>query len=171
MSADGSVGDTRLRRRHNPARRLEWAARIALVFVIVYGAIAITGRAHERFPFFAWDLFTKVPKPHKGDYDVRILSADGLGQKPVPIYFEDAKLQPPGQLVQGYVTLQRVGKLLYTHQTPQGDALRKEFESVYFVHLSHVHYQVVLRRYDIRTRVVCRTCYDDVEVLGEYTTP
>ena len=157
-------------RRRNATRRTELLLRGALIFCLIYGVIALTDRPRERFPFFAWNLFTTVPKPQTGDYDVRILSAQGLNGKRVPIYFEDAKLQSAGQLVTGYVAVQRFGQLIREHKQAEADPIRQRFEATYLGSLSHVRYQVVLRLYDIRKRVECRTCFTRIEVIGSYTT-
>jgi hypothetical protein len=148
-------------------RRSEWLVRILLVFLAVYGLIAIGDRKHEKFPFFAWDLFTTVPKPQSGDYDVRILSAKGLTH--TPIYFEDARLQNSGQLIEGYVAIQHFGKTIDQKGDAKATAARKQFESIYLSSLTDVHYQVVLRLYDIRKRIECHTCFTKVRVLGTYT--
>lgn len=148
-------------------RRMEWLLRILIVFVLIYGLIAVSDRKHERFPFFAWDLFTTVPKPHNGDYDVRILSARGLDG--TPIFFEDAHLQNAAQLITGYVAIQHFGKTIDQKGDVQATAARKQFESIYLGSLTDVRYQVVLRLYDIRKRVVCRTCFIQIRVLGTYS--
>jgi hypothetical protein len=147
-------------------RRSEWFLRAALVFLLGYGLIASGGRKHETFPFFAWDLFTKVPKPQIADYDVRILSAKELAR--TPIYFEDAHLQGPAKLTEGYVAIQRLAVIIDRLGDTQATAERKHFESVYMNSLSDVRYEVVLRFYDIRQRVECRTCFTEVRVLGTY---
>jgi hypothetical protein len=151
-------------------RRIEWLIRAALVFCLLYaGIIAVSGRANETFPFFAWDLFSKVPSPQGRDYSIRIDQAQGL-PGPFPVYFENANLQNGAQEIQGYFALQVLGQS--TEGTIKLDtvALRKNFESTYLAGLSHARYALVKRTYDIRKRVTCPTCFTGVTVLGEYTT-
>jgi hypothetical protein len=148
--------------------RTEWIARAALAFVVAYGLIALTERPHERFPFFAFDLFTKVPPQKSADYDVRIIEGNGLPR--VPVFFEDAHLQDPATLIQGYFVIQQFGKLLARHNGPQSDAIRKQFESTYLSRVPHARYEVVVRTYDIRKRISCRSCFTKLRVLGAYTT-
>ncbi len=151
-------------------RRSEWLVRVVLVFCVVYGAIAIQDRGHEKFPFFAWDLFSTVPKQHNADYSVRILQADGL-RVPLPVYFEQTQLYQPLKEGQGYHALQLLGQV-----TAKGDALRaailrKRFEQTYLSNvLSHVRYQLVRRIFDIRTRVECLHCFISEKVIGTYST-
>jgi hypothetical protein len=142
--------------------------RVMLVFLLAYGLVALRDHSHEVFPFFAWSLFSTVPTPQNGDFDVRILSAQGL-PRPGPIYFEDANLQPGAQEVQGQAALQSLGRLTLQHENRRARTVRKRFESVYLRNLSHVRYQLVQRRWDIRKRVTCRSCFTDIRVLGTYS--
>jgi hypothetical protein len=143
--------------------------RIVLVFLVSYGVVALRDRSHEAFPFFAWNLFSSVPASRSGDYDVRILSAQGLSGR-TPVYFEDAHLEPGTQVVQGYVALQSWGKFWRENQWQRAAVVRHRFASIYLRHVSHVRYQLVRRQWDIRTRVTCRSCFSHVRVLGTYTT-
>jgi hypothetical protein len=148
--------------------RSEWLIRIALVFCLVYGAIAVNDRTHEKFPFFTWDLFSQVPGTRGGDYDVRLLSAHGL-KVPLPVYFEDSRLKGGAAGVQAYYALQALGRALRSGNQATANTDRKYFESTYLTGLSAVRYQVVERTYDVRTRVDCAKCFSEVRVLGTYT--
>ena len=151
-------------------RRIEWLIRAALVFCLLYaGIITVASRAHETFPFFAWDLFSKVPSPEGRDYSVRIDQAQGL-PGPFPVYFENSGLETGGREIQGYFALQVLGKSAEGTNKLGTAILRKNFESTYLSRLSHARYALVRRTYDIRKRVTCATCFKDVTVLGEYTT-
>ena len=150
-------------------RRIEWLARGALVFLLVYGVIiGIASRSQETFPFFSWDLFSRVPD-EGADYTVRINEAAGM-PGPLPVYFEDANLQLGAQEIQGYRALQAMGKSLEEGDDMRSTVLRENFESTYLSRLSRVRYELVRRTYDIRKRVDCRTCFTGVSVIGTYTT-
>jgi hypothetical protein len=149
--------------------RNEWLIRIALVFCLVYGAIAINDRPHEKFPFFTWDLFSQVPATRGGDYDVKLVSARGV-KVALPVYFEDSKLNAGAQEIQAFYALQVLGRALRSGTQATATALRKNFESTYFTGLSAVRYQVVERIYDVRKRVDCSKCFSEVRVLGTYTS-
>jgi hypothetical protein len=149
-------------------RRSEWLVRVVLVFCLVYGAIAIQDRGHEKFPFFAWDLFSTVPPQRNADYSVRILQAGGL-RVALPVYFEQAKMYEPLKQGQGYIAIQVLGRT--TARGPAGRAavLRKRFELTYLNILTGVRYQLVRRVFDIRTRVKCIECFVSEKVIGTYT--
>ncbi len=149
--------------------RSEWLVRIALVFCLVYGAIAINDRTHEKFPFFTWDLFSQVPAARGGDYDVRLLSANGV-KVALPVYFEDSKIKTGAQEIQAFYALQVLGHALRSENQASATTVRKQFEVTYFTGLSNVRYQVVERVYDVRERVDCSKCFSEVRVLGTYTS-
>jgi hypothetical protein len=147
-------------------RRSEWLVRAALVFCLLYGAVAVIDRGDEIFPFFAWDLFAKVPASHGRDFSVRLVEAQGL-QGTVPVYYEDSHLQRGARQIQGYSALQQLGRSLIRGEA-RSAALRKHFEVTYLTGLRRVSYEVVERTYDIRKRVDCRHCFTKVEVLATF---
>lgn len=147
-------------------RRIEWLFRVALVFCLFYGAVAFADHSDEVFPFFAWDLFSTVPSPQRSDYSALLFGVGGVGKA---TWFEEAKLQPPAQAVQGYVALQSLGQYLATGQTLQAAVVRKRFESTYLSSLPRVRYQIVRRTYDIRRRVECQDCFVSKAVIGSFT--
>lgn len=150
-------------------RRSEWLVRIALVFVVLYGLVAIGDRPHEKFPFFAWDLFSTVPSPNATNYSARLLSANGY-EKPLPVYYEQSGLQDPGNEIRGYFALQALGKSIRSRNDTQAASLRRAFEATYLKGLSNVRYEIVQRSYDIRARVSCATCFTRETVIATYTT-
>jgi hypothetical protein len=150
-------------------RRSEWLVRVVLVFCVVYGAIAIQDRGHEKFPFFAWDLFSTVPKQRNADYSIRIIEASGL-RVALPVYFEQAKMYQPLKQGQGYIAMQFLGRLTASGPAGRATAYRKRFEQTYLNVLSGVRYQLVRRVFDVRTRVKCRECFISVRVIATYTT-
>jgi hypothetical protein len=149
-------------------RRSEWLVRLSLVFLLLYGAIAISDRGHEKFPFFAWDLFTKVPQQQSADFSVRLIQAQGV-RVPLPVYFEASRVNSLVAQIQGYKAIQVLG-LSIVRRDGRAAALRKHFESTYLSSLRNVRYQVVRRVYDARQRVDCRTCYIRVRVVATYST-
>ncbi len=150
-------------------KRSEWLVRIALVFVLLYGVVAISDRPHEKFPFFAWDLFSTVPSPHVINYSARLISAGGY-QKPFPVYYEQSGLQDPGDEIRGFSALQTLGKSIRSGNKQRSASLRTAFEATYLKGLSNVHYEIVQRSYDIRARVSCPTCFTRETVIATYTT-
>lgn len=150
-------------------KRSEWLVRLALIFVVLYALVAIGDRPHEKFPFFAWDLFSTVPSTHVTNYSARLIAADGYA-KPLPVYYEQSGLQAPGDEIRGYFALQTLGKSIRTTNETRTASLRQAFEATYLKGLSHVHYQIVQRSYDIRVRVSCPTCFTRESVIATYTT-
>ena len=150
-------------------RRTEWVARLLVVAVLAYGAVAFWDYNHEVWPFFAWNLFTKVPTAHSADYDVRILEARGL-RVPAPAYFEDAHIETDQvRMIQAYQTLQNWGLAHRNRDAAAESAVRKRFESLYLSRLEHVRYEFVQRVFDIRERLECAHCFTQVKVVGSYT--
>ncbi len=113
---------------------------------------------HERFPFFAWDLFSSVPAADQTNFSARLISADGFTH-PLPVYFEHAKLIPAGQEIQGVFVLQALGKAVTSGYHTRVESLRRTFETGYLGHLSNVHYEIVRRVYDIRVRSRCAASF------------
>lgn len=149
-------------------RRSEWLMRAALAFCLLYGAGAVLDRGHEVFPFFAWDLFARVPAAHGSDFSVRLVEAQGL-QGRVPVWYEESHLQGDARAIQGYSALQRLGRSLSRGEQARSAALRKRFEVTYLSRLKRVRYEVVARTYDVRKRVDCRDCFTEIRVLATYT--
>ncbi len=150
-------------------RRCEWLIRGALAFCLVYTGVALRDRGHEYFPFFAWDLFSTVPNPQGADYTARLIAAEGF-RGGLPVWFQDAHLQPADQLVTGLFALRNLGALLHDKKPEEAEVARKQFEARYLSTLRHVRYEVVQRVYDVRKRVDCYTCFIETRVLATYST-
>lgn len=150
-------------------RRSEWLVRVALAFCLLYGVMAIRDRHQERFPFFAWELFSSVPNPNTTDFSARLISGNGLPKK-LPVYYENSNLQNKGQEIQGFTALQRLGKSIESGAKGRAALYRKDFESTYLKGLPRVQYQIVMRTYNSRERVKCATCYKRITVIANYTT-
>ncbi|MBX3286640.1 MAG: hypothetical protein KF703_14925, partial [Actinobacteria bacterium] len=58
-------------------KRVEWLFRLTLVGLLAYSAIVMVDLDHERFPFFSWSLFSKVPPATSQDYSVRFTEING----------------------------------------------------------------------------------------------
>jgi hypothetical protein len=121
----------------------------------------------ETFPFFKWQLFSKVPMPVNTSYGVRVLEVDGVAVDP-PRYFEEspdlftsAKSPEAATLTKAWAQHHKAGRRM--------DAAYSQelFHTRYFSPATSVRYELVERRYDIRERVECH-CYLSEEVLGEY---
>ncbi len=150
-------------------RRSEWLVRTVLVFLALYGLLAVGTRNHEKFPFFAWDLFSSVPTAHSADYSARLIAADGYSRR-LPVYFEQSGVTAGAQEIQGYTALQAFGKAIRSGDKTRTATLRRSFEATYFPGLTRVRYEIVRRTFDIRVRVTCLSCYTQETVVASYTT-
>ena len=150
-------------------RRTEWLVRGLLAAVLAYGVVAVWDYNREVWPIFSWNLFTKVPAAHSGDYDIRIVDGQGLRVR-TPAYFEDARTETDqSREIQAYQTLQNWGRAHRNHDVAGETAVRKRFEALYLGGLSHVRYEFVQRIWDIRTRLECPHCFTAIRVLATYS--
>ena len=101
--------------------------RAALVFCLFYTALAIRERTvgYEAFPFFAWDLYVKVPPDMTTSYSARILELDGRPIDSRPYYEEARRLVPAAKNVRAIQLLERLGRAVDTDRPESARRARK----------------------------------------------
>lgn len=121
----------------------------------------------ETFPFFNWQLFSKVPPAVNTSYGVRILEVDGVPVDP-PRYFEASPdLFPSAKSPEASTAARAWGGHLRAGREVESEFAQDLFEARFLATATHVRYEFVERRYDIIERVSC-DCYVSEEVLGEF---
>ncbi len=81
----------------------------------------------ERYPFFSWFLFNRIPQISETAYNIRILEAGGTPLQP-PVTFKDAA--PFFSTVDNspaayYQLIQELGQALAAHDTLEGHRVQK----------------------------------------------
>jgi len=152
-------------------RRRAWLIAGVVAFGVVYAAVALPTGTHQnqRFPFYAWELFDRVPDQRFQDFSVRFIDARGA-RVPLPAFFEEARMFPIAVQGQGFTLIQRWGTSIARGERIKAEIYRKRFESRYLGPLTNVRYQVVRRTYDPRERAECRSCFKKLRVVATYTT-
>jgi hypothetical protein len=145
-------------------RTTRWLA-MTLGLVAVYSGVLVWAgpTAPERFPFFRWELFSKVPPPERSDFGVRIVAIGDEVLDP-PLYFEQARRHfPLARSPEGYQLIQRWGSQLRRGELLRADTTRKLLEARYLVSAEPVRYELVARTYDVLDRAACE-CFTSEEV-------
>lgn len=159
------------RRARRPTRRVVWCA-IALLTVysgfLVRGAHAFSQQrsAPEVFPFFVWELFSRVPEAEQQSFGVRLTTMNG-SQLAEPVYFEDTML-PAHQAAAAHNV---IGMIAHAYQSGDADTLeryRAILESRYLYPLESATYELVDRTYDVEARYEC-DCYISETVVASFT--
>lgn len=119
-------------------------------FAVAYLTLAIVGRftfpEKEIFPFFAWNLFDRVPN-QQSDYVVQILA---VGEQPlaVPVAFSDAsEWFEDTESITAYHSLQKLGKAARNGRDEELLERREVFEATFLAGAGPVDYELVRRRY------------------------
>ncbi len=139
------------------------------VLVVYSGVLLWVGpQSHEeKFPFFKWQLFSKVPSAVNTSYGVRLLEVDGRPLDP-PRYFEQSRdIFGTARSPEAVNLLRSWGGHIEAYRPLRAESSRELFEGRYLQSAQSVRYQVVKRRYDIIERVEC-DCFLSEEVIGEY---
>jgi len=144
--------------------RAEWALRIAVAFCLLYGAAVVVQRSPEHFPFFAWDLFVRVPRGTDTDYGIRIVTRDG---ETTTQYLDAGKLLNPAQKQNAQQAVQAFGRAVQHGDATAAAVLQRWLAKAYFTPKRVQRYELVRRTYDLRTHGECH-CYTREDVLGEY---
>lgn len=140
---------------------------MGLAFIVLYLAVVVANgpTAPERFPFFSWSLFSKMPDAEISDYSIRFVEVDGrvLDQ---PLYFEDANALvgtsgSPG----ARDTIRRLGSSLDADRAMEVALSEQRLEETYLNRLVGAEYEVVRRRFDILERRRC-DCFESETVIG-----
>lgn len=155
-------------------RRVERLARLLAAFLILYGLVVVIppavatvrgeARPSERFPFFAWSLFSEVPPAERARYGLRFLSIDGEVLDP-PLYFEEAdgliqnNKAPAAQMVIG-----RLGKAVEQSNPAFVASQRWLIESTHLQEVESAEYEIVYTRSDIIDRIECGCFLEETPV-------
>lgn len=136
----------------------------------VYGAIVVQNglRApRERFPFFKWELFSRIPAPQRDSYSIRLIEVNGE-KLDKPVYFEDAKgIIGASKSPEGYQTLQHFGSAVEHGQFLRIANTKEILESRFMPELTQARYELVRRHFDLLERTECH-CFISEKVIGEY---
>jgi hypothetical protein len=144
-----------------------------VVLLVVYLVVLVANgprNGDEVFPFFNWELFSRVPEPERTSWSVRLVEVNG---EPLPdgVYFEDAGgIVPLAGSSAAFVTMQRFGQGVEAADPVRVDEARRVLESRYLGHFDAVSYELVRRTYDVLDRVTC-DCFTDEVVIGEFSIP
>jgi len=159
-------------------KRSERLAKAILAFLLVYGlifahAVFVQVTEHraspERFPFFKWELFSRVPRSQQEDYGVRFVEVDGQPVDP-PVYFEQAdEFLSTSRSPDAQSTIRNIGRAVEHDQPVLLTDNRALFEGRHLQELESATYEVVKRRYDLVERVDCIGCFEEETVLDEFT--
>jgi hypothetical protein len=178
---EGIQGDvaTRPRRRTSGPRRRGTGRTHRLVWLLVgilavYSVFLARGLhafsqergAGETFPFFVWELFSRVPKPEQTSYGVRLTAMDGTVLT-TPVYYEDSLL-PTHQSSPAQAMIAVIGRAYAQGDEERVERYRTIFESRYLQPLEQATYELVWREFDIEERYSCE-CYTSETVIAEFT--
>ena len=120
----------------------------------------------ETFPFFVWDLFSRVPQPDQVSYGVRFIEMDGA-RLDGPTYYEESTLPThQSSAAQGMIGV--MGGAVESGDTERLDRYRTVWESRYLQPLTSAQYELVRREYRVEERYDC-DCFTRETVLAEFT--
>jgi hypothetical protein len=152
-------------------RRFGW---LTVAILVVY-AVALTPGiraytqergARETFPFFNWDLFSRVPKPEQVSYGFRFTAIDGQ-RLDAPTYFEETLL-PAHQSSPAQIMIGVIGGAHERGDATTVERYREVWESRYLQPLTSASYELVRREFTIEERYEC-DCFTSEVVLAEFT--
>ena len=153
------------------ADRLSWlAVGLLAVYAIFLGrglqAFSQERSAAEVFPFFVWELFSRVPRQQQVDYAVRLVEMDGtlLAE---PTYFESSTL-PAHQSAPAQGMIGVIGWAHVAGDEARVDRYRQIWESRYLQPLTSATYELVEREYDVDERHECG-CFTRETVVATFT--
>ena len=154
-----------------PTRRVVWCA-IALLALysgfLARGTHAFTQQrsAPEIFPFFVWELFSRVPHPEQRSFGVRLTAMNGslLAE---PVYFEDTTL-PAHDSGPAHNVINKIGHAYRSGDQDTLERYRTILESRYLHPLESATYEVVDRTYEVEARYDC-DCYTSETVVTSFT--
>jgi hypothetical protein len=159
------------RRRRRKTDRLVW---LAVGILAIYSLVLARGSysfsqyrgPSEIFPFFHWELFSRVPEPTQETYGIRFTE---MNSAPLdhPVYFEDSIL-PTHQSSSAHAVIQVIGGAFERGDDEAVDRYRTILESRYLEPLSGTRYELVRREYDVEQRYEC-DCYTTEVVLAEFS--
>lgn len=153
------------------AELLSWlAVGLLAVYSILLGR-SLYGFSQERwtpevFPFFVWELFSRVPQDHQVDYAVRLVEMDGTALAE-PTYFERSTL-PLHQAGPAQAMLGVIGRAYEGGDQDRLDRYREIWESRYLEPLTTATYELVRREYTVEGRHECE-CFTRETVLATFT--
>lgn len=120
----------------------------------------------EIFPFFHWELFSRVPEPVQQYYGIRFTTLNGVSLDQ-PVYFEQSTL-PARSNSSAHVLVQRLGRAVERGDDEAAARYRTILESRYLDLEAGAAYELVDREYDVEERYEC-DCFISEVVLDQFT--
>ena len=142
---------------------------IPLVVLTIYtGVLVAQGpRGFERFPFFKWELFSKVPLRVHEAYTLRFVEAHGQ-ELAEPVDFADSVGISSGpKSPVAYQLLQQLGRAHDAGRFVAEDTVRRTIEDQFLRGAGPARYQLVWLRFDVLERERCH-CTISEKVLATY---
>ena len=142
----------------------------ALIVTRGLNVVVRDGRtAPEVFPFFVWELFSRVPPAERESYGLRFVSVNGdlLG---APMYFEEAGAYlPTSHSPEAQQIIRQMGQALAAGQ-PLGVAFNRDIlETRHMQQLTSADYEIVRVRFDLLERFDCPDCYLEETPVAQFT--
>jgi len=140
----------------------------AAILIVYLGIMVQNGPRNgvERFPFFRWELFSRIPTRERESYSIRLTEVNGKALK-APVYFEDADgLVAERRSPSAYQTLQQLGRFTDAKDEMRAAFARQVLETRFMPEITEGRYEVVRRRFDILERLEC-SCFITETVIGE----
>jgi hypothetical protein len=142
---------------------------IPLVVLMVYGAVLVAQgpRGFEKFPFFKWELFSKMPLRVHDAYTIRFVEAHGE-QLAKPVDFADSVgISNFPKSPTAYQLLQQLGRAHEAGRFVAEDTARRTIEDQFLRGAGPARYQLVRLRFDVLERARCH-CTISETVLATY---
>jgi hypothetical protein len=159
-----ALGGTALR----TSTRIVWLT--AAILAVYVGVIVHDGpiEGGETFPFFRWELFSRVPATQGSAYNVRLVEVNGKDLDP-PVYFADAGAYiSSSKAPEALNVMQELGRWTESDDSARAAYARSLFETRFFGELESVRYELVLQRYDILERLDCE-CFLAERTVATYS--
>lgn len=158
-------------------RQAERLARFTAVLLLIYSLIVARGvfyvvheerTAPEVFPFFVWELFSRVPRAERESYALRFVEVNG-DPLDTPVYFEKAGAflsmshSPDAQVV-----IRQIGEALAAGQPFRMTSNRDILEARFMDRLTSAEYEIVRIRFDVLDRIDC-DCFIQETPIAQFT--
>lgn len=141
----------------------------SLTVVRTFHGVVIENRpTPEVFPFFAWELFSRVPPAEQEAVALRFVEINGEVLDP-PVYFEKADTWlSNSRSPTAYHVIRQLGSALEQSQLMRAAIKRELLESRFMQDVRTAEYEIVKVRFDILERFEC-DCYIEEMPLARFT--
>jgi hypothetical protein len=152
-------------------RRVVW---LAIALLVLYTGFLVRGSyafsqdrsAPEIFPFFVWELFSRVPRAEQRSYGLRLTEMNGAPLAEA-VYFEDSML-PTHQSSAAHNVINKIGHAYTSGDEATLERYRTIMETRYLHPLESGSYELVRRTYNVKERYDC-DCLISETVVAEFT--